>query len=222
MHRSGTSCLAGTLQQASLCLGEVSTHNKFNLKGNRENPDVMRLNNSLLQFNGGDWDKPTETTKWDNTHLESANSIISQFETNCSSQHWGFKDPRILLTYPFWEHIFPNATLIGTIRNPIDVAQSLNRRENGPTIDEGLELWLSHNKQLLNLLKNKPFPLISFDYSSNVYQERMEILLSNLFPNAELIDVNFFDNSLRTTPNELLSLPKQVEACYAELQTYLS
>ena len=41
MHRSGTSCLAGSLQQAGLELGDVFTSNPFNKKGNREHRDVM-------------------------------------------------------------------------------------------------------------------------------------------------------------------------------------
>jgi hypothetical protein len=37
MHRSGTRCLTGTMQEAGLVLGKFSTFNEFNRKGNREN-----------------------------------------------------------------------------------------------------------------------------------------------------------------------------------------
>ena len=36
MHRSGTSCLAGSLEQQGLFLGETNTRGPFNLRGNRE------------------------------------------------------------------------------------------------------------------------------------------------------------------------------------------
>lgn len=39
MHRSGTSCLAGSLQEAGLYLGEVNTAAPHNAKGNRESRD---------------------------------------------------------------------------------------------------------------------------------------------------------------------------------------
>ena len=48
MHRSGTSCLAGSLQQQGVYLGEVHEWNPHNLKGNRENPHIMALNEGLL------------------------------------------------------------------------------------------------------------------------------------------------------------------------------
>jgi len=37
MHRSGTSCLAGSLQELGLYLGEVYDQNPHNPRGNREN-----------------------------------------------------------------------------------------------------------------------------------------------------------------------------------------
>ena len=36
MHRSGTSCLTGSLQDKGLYLGQVSQRGTFNKKGNRE------------------------------------------------------------------------------------------------------------------------------------------------------------------------------------------
>lgn len=222
MHRSGTSCLAGTLQQAGLYLGEVSKSNIFNKKGNRENTEVMKLNNSLLQHNNADWIHPPDKVEWDNSHLDKVNTIITDFEKNCTSEYWGFKDPRILLTFPFWESIFPEATLIGTIRNPVDVAHSLNRRKNGPSLKEGLELWLSHNTSLLHIIRKKPFPLISFDYQSTIYQKKTKELLYELFPRIPLDHINFFDNSLRTPTITTKKLPSEIHDCYTELQTFLT
>ncbi len=37
MHRSGTSCLAGSLQQGGMYLGDVYEHSPHNIKGNRGN-----------------------------------------------------------------------------------------------------------------------------------------------------------------------------------------
>jgi len=201
MHRSGTSCLAGTLQQAGLCLGDVSTSNKFNIKGNREHPDVMKLNNALLHYNNADWNIPPTDFYWDNYHIEASNHLVEKFKQNCISEQWGFKDPRILLTLPFWQKVFPDAIFFGTIRNPIDVAYSLSRRDNGPTLEEGLSLWLSYNKNLLGLLKENPFPLISFDYTSSLYKQKVQELVKEIFPNAPQSSVDFFDNTLRTKPN---------------------
>ena len=49
MHRSGTSALAGSLEQHGLFLGRVSTSNPHNPKGNRESAEVRRLNEDVLR-----------------------------------------------------------------------------------------------------------------------------------------------------------------------------
>ena len=43
MHRSGTSCLTGSLQACGLELGKFHASNKHNKKGNRENQDIIDL-----------------------------------------------------------------------------------------------------------------------------------------------------------------------------------
>ncbi|MFD2233067.1 hypothetical protein [Phaeospirillum tilakii] len=68
MHRSGTSCLTGMLEQAGLPLGEVNTVSRHNRKGNRENNEVMRLNDAVLAASGGRWDQPPPALCWDDLH----------------------------------------------------------------------------------------------------------------------------------------------------------
>ena len=53
MHRSGTSCLAGSLEQQGLFLGEVNTSAPWNRRGNRERFDVMNLQGDILEASGG-------------------------------------------------------------------------------------------------------------------------------------------------------------------------
>lgn len=46
-----------------------------------------------------------------------------------NEQLWGWKDPRTSITLPVWLELFPKAKIIHVIRNGIDVALSLYRRE---------------------------------------------------------------------------------------------
>ncbi len=223
MHRSGTSCLAGTIQQAGLCLGDVSTNNKYNPKGNREHNTIMALNESLLKYNDASWNKPpNKEIQWDNSHLQQANEIKKQITDDCPSNCWGFKDPRTLLTFSFWLDTFPDSILIGTIRNPIDVAESLARRSDQFNIDDGLQLWLDYNSKLLDLLKKKPFPLVSFDYPSTTYTQKTNEIVSVLFPNSSMSNIDFFDSTLRSPSKKPLEIPHEIEDCYTELKTFLS
>jgi len=58
MHRSGTSWLAGSLQDLGLEMGEVSTRDPHNLKGNRESPVLMEIHDGVLVDSGGSWKRP--------------------------------------------------------------------------------------------------------------------------------------------------------------------
>jgi len=58
MHRSGTSLLAGTLQECGLDLGDVITASPANEKGNRESWALMALHEDLLRKAGGSWNQP--------------------------------------------------------------------------------------------------------------------------------------------------------------------
>ena len=79
MHRSGTSCLAGTLQEAGLYLGEVHTENPFNRKGNRENPSIMALHEDILAHSEGSWHQPPAGCHWLQQHIARRDTIIASY-----------------------------------------------------------------------------------------------------------------------------------------------
>ena len=101
MHRSGTSCLAGTLMECGVDFGEVSRKNNFNLKGNNENQQIMDLHEQLLADSGGSWKAPPAQVRWDTAHRQRRDAIIAQFRAKHAAR-WGFKDPRTLLALDGW------------------------------------------------------------------------------------------------------------------------
>ena len=46
---------------------------------------------------------------------------------------WGWKDPRNCLTLPFWQSLLPHLKTIIIIRNPLEVAYSMHKR-NGTSL----------------------------------------------------------------------------------------
>ena len=78
MHRSGTSCVTGSLQQAGLFLGDCHTWNPHNTKGNRENQDFVDLNDAVLAFNNGAWDKPPKKSVWLPEQLKKAEVLLEE------------------------------------------------------------------------------------------------------------------------------------------------
>src|SRR5439155_26061425 len=90
MHRSGTSWLTGSLEEAGLYLGDVRTESKHNPKGNRESEVLQNLHESVLEDNGGSWRKP----KWPNVWSDERRAELKRYIAQVDHKLWGFKDPR--------------------------------------------------------------------------------------------------------------------------------
>ena len=219
MHRSGTSSLAGCLQQMGLYLGKVFEENPFNLRGNRENERIMRLNDALLHHNGGSWSTPRPVMKWNEEHCEERDAIIREFE-EAPVPMWGFKDPRMLFTFPFWEIALPNARLAGTFRHPANVARSLTHRNN-MHIDDGINLWGLYNGRLIDILRNRVCPIVSFDVPADQYLMAVDLIAEHIGLRLSADHdpaASFFDKTLRQDKPEItVDLPAHIQNTYREL-----
>ena len=89
MHRSGTSCLTGTLQEAGLFLDDCHTWNKHNEKGNRENQKFVDLHDAILEANGGAWDLPPAKVIWKDEHVAAAQALLAD---HAGAPNFGFGD----------------------------------------------------------------------------------------------------------------------------------
>ena len=212
MHRSGTSALVGSLQQRGLYLGEHSTQNRHNRRGNRENPRVMRLNEDVLNDSGGSWREPPAAVTWSAQRLDQARVILGEY-----AEHplWGFKDPRTLLTFDGWERLLPDLELVGIFRHPSSVARSLASRPNLPVADP-LGLWKTYNERLLALHRRRPFPVVSFDDEPDVLAHSFARVADAL--GHEPAGESFFTADLRTGGAEPDAVPAQFAALYEELR----
>ncbi len=192
MHRSGTSFLTGSLQQAGLELHRVHEQNPHNLKGNRENPAIMQLNDWILDSNGGSWDNPPDSPRWSEAQFAQGKDIVAQYE---SYSIWGFKDPRVLITLQGWRELMPDVEFVGIFRHPLLVAQSLNRRNEKISLEKGLELWRIYNELLLRLYGQENFPILEFDPAA----EDMGTVAQNLARSLRLprpAAIQFFEEEL--------------------------
>ena len=92
---------------------------------------------------------------------------------------WGFKDPRTLITLPFWLAALRQPLLVATFRHPVPVARSLEAR-NGTSIDAGLALWSVYNERLLALRRVRRFPIVRFDLDGARYRREIGALAVEL------------------------------------------
>jgi len=218
MHRSGTSCLAGSLQHYGLQLGEVIEKSLYNIKGNRENRAVIALNDSILSFNGGSWDKPPARIKWNKTHEAEKTEIVESLKSH-QNNIYGFKDPRVLFTLPLWEDGADNIKLVASFRHPLLVAKSLNARDK-ISLSEGLELWKAYSVKLYSYLQRDEFPLVSFDAEKHEYLSAIGRILIYLgLPKTANDNELFFDHTLKHQKLTELTdeLPSDISKLYDDL-----
>lgn len=193
MHRSGTSCLAGSLEEAGLMLGDVNKAAPFNAKGNRENRSIMELHDAVLLSNNGAWDDVPPTVHWLPQHQQTWRRLVSKLTAQKCT--FGIKDPRTLLLLDQWREWPGHLELVGTFRHPAHVAASLRHR-NGMDVGAAQRLWLEYNERLLRAWERKPFPLLNFDWDNDKYRERLRTLASKLKLPAPNRASDFFEDSL--------------------------
>lgn len=217
MHRSGTSCLTGSLQLAGLDLGDYSEWNPHNLKGNRENAEIMALNESILVASGGKWDAPPPKIRWQPDHSFEARRILAKY---ASSPAWGFKDPRTLLTLDGWLALGIAPDYIGIFRHPMAVAASLMQRSaDAMDLQKALALWYAYNKCLLKRYQDKPFPLLCFDWSESEFHGALAQAMTRIGLQPGNDEGNFYTAELVHQLGNETRLPWKVGRLYKKLRT---
>jgi hypothetical protein len=154
MHRSGTSMVALLLADCGLCLGhehDLMPPGPDNPAGFGENLRFVELNERLLAALSGSWDAvPEFDAGWLESHdvtllHAEADQLVQAF---AACEPWGWKDPRSSITFPFWERVAGPLGIVVCVRDPLEVALSLQRR-NGVSLDFGLALWLQYNERIV-------------------------------------------------------------------------
>jgi hypothetical protein len=162
-HRSGTSWLAGSLQEKGLELGEVNTAARYNEKGNRENERLWRIHEEILRASGGSWRQPPEDVRAPEAAMGELRAFVADMDARFG--RWGFKDPRSVLVLGIWRQLVPSGIgRVGIYRHPAAVAASLIAREPD-VMDEkaSARLWLAYNERLVQEHRRDPFPILRFD-----------------------------------------------------------
>lgn len=216
MHRSGTSMLTGTLQEAGVYLGKVFRDPiKHNRKGLMEPKAVLFMQEDLFRANGGNWREPPAELEWMPLHLAVRDLFI---DSMAGKPLWGFKDPRTLFTLEGWRTALPRLEPVGIFRHPLPVAESLQRR-NGFPLEQGFAIWSRYNERLLALHAAERFPVIEFRPGSGTMRDSLERLVSTLDLPVRLTSsqFGFFEEGIPSSAPSGQPVPAEVEALYERL-----
>jgi hypothetical protein len=214
MHRSGTSWLAGSLEEKGLPLGDVAQVSAHNARGNRENARLQRIHGSVLRDNGGSWDNPTWPNEWS---PEARRKLDAYIRRMCERYPmWGVKDPRLLLLLDEWQRQVAGLRLVGIFRHPLAVHASLNAR-NGSDEARSVWLWSQYNERLVAVHREDPFPILRFDVSAPRRTAQLDQVARELGLRGADAPNAFFSDELVHHPAEDMPVP---DSC-AELWSYL-
>lgn len=170
MHRSGTSCLAGLLAAAGAQVPGAAIRNWDNPHGHFEAVAAVRLNEAVLAHSGGHWLKAPQQVRWQSEHAAVRDALLAPIAGAPAL----LKDPRSLLTAPFWLERADAVRAIGIVRHPLAVARSLVSWR-GMDLTEGIELWLAHNRVLLHA---PTAAVLDFEAPAEVFLAAVEALIA--------------------------------------------
>jgi len=191
MHRSGTSATAGCLSLVGFPLGiQIMEANEFNKKGYFENNLVYDFNKNLMEFLDGCWnDTLFLPDNWwnDKRVIAKQSELIELLQNDFDlTNDFVIKDPRISVLLPFYLNVFRhlniNPKVILNFRNPYEVAQSLQARNN-LSLSKSMLLWI--DSTLKAELYSRSLTRIFFNYDSLITDPVKSILRIN-----ELLQLN--------------------------------
>jgi hypothetical protein len=231
MHRSGTSMVTRLLNLCGLYLGpetDLSAAAFDNEAGFWENRRFVSLNEEALARLGGGWDLPPAVRQgWESNDemiplAGDAAEIIGHFSPH---KLWGWKDPRNSIMFPFWKKLIPDLRIVVCIRNPVEVARSLSKR-NYSSLAFGLNLWLAYHQRLLSDTRTGERVVTHYDsYFHDPPSELQRVLrLLDMSASSETIEhacstVSAHLRHSRVTTQEMaeIKVPRDVTDCYLRM-----
>lgn len=209
MHRSGTSMVTSLFAKAGLMIGK-------DLDQNHESIFFYNINETLLEMQNATWDHPKTFTQLEDKTLQDYLVLVEnnmkrkgtirymgiyqwiKTRSNITRlNQWGWKDPRNTITWPLWKTRFPTAKIIHVVRNPIDVAISIHKRERykKKMVDErdtkgvrikkysermqnfssALELWCEYEDEAYTMINTYPSDVVVVKYEEMLLQPLQEL-----------------------------------------------
>jgi SAM-dependent methyltransferase len=162
MHRSGTSAVAKAVHSWGAYGGEALLPADINNpRGYWEHVPLVMFNDVLLGSVQSSWAVPPDGQRRQalvskvSTFSDRATALISSMRER-QSKTWFWKDPRLSILLPFWECVWQDVVYIITLRNPMDIAESLYARNAFPA-SASLLIWREYMAALLST-PNPLFP----------------------------------------------------------------
>jgi hypothetical protein len=171
MHKSGTTLISQQLHQSGIAMIDSDLPRDYEHGNKFERPEFQAINQELLncpaQVESIDCHAPTKLRESQGL-TEKAKSLLKRLGE--TQQHWGFKDPRTSLSYPFWSPLLPAHRIIVVVRPLHELWQryssmTIYRRYRGlQTAHKMVKCWYEYNLAILAILNSTSQPALVLSY----------------------------------------------------------
>lgn len=234
MHRSGTSLVSGIINRLGIFGGEeeiLGRSGEWNPKGYWEFRKLTQANNRILVALGRRWDRVSglDETLF-SRHQEQISRICEELAPTLSEfgeqGDWAVKDPRMCLLLPAWHSYLNNPLAVLVVRDPVEVAISLNKRNQMP-LTVGIALWEIYMRSALQ--HSRSMPKVVVDYNALLQSPEREIRALHEKLAGQGLDVSamteeilgFVDSSLYRSRKQDLKATALLNGKQAELYDQL-
>lgn len=192
MHKSGTTLIARTLHESGIVMGQEFAAGVDYGKAKYEAKWVQQINDRIL---GADRRVLSSTVTSRLLPRDGPSEEIYDLMRDGISQqqdkyeNWGFKDPRAVLTYPYWKNVLPPHKLIITYRNPLEVWKRYFRKDRFWQLRHPFSAWCDYNKQLLKYIDNAAQEKVLIVNFGDLLTDDHEMQRLETFTNNRLSDV---------------------------------
>jgi hypothetical protein len=209
MHRSGTSAVAGVISTLGVGMpAHLMPAHATNPKGFFESDLIMHVSDAMLAAAGSTWDdwRSLDLSRLDETcETKAMDAVVEEFG---DSPFACIKDPRHCRLAPVW---FAGAEQAGfavrvllAFRHPLEVAQSLRKRDN-LGIAHALLIWLRHVVDAEYFSRGRPRSFVFMqdvldDWRGNFERigRELEITWPRTFEDSASEVASFLDGDLKT------------------------
>ena len=168
-HKSGTTLISEILHRSGIPMVEDDVHETDYDEGDFfERLDWVMLNQEIIGHRdpASDFADPLKVIA-----SESERERIASEIQRMQDQHesWGFKDPRTCITYPIWNELLPEHTVIGIYRSLPEVwAHEARGGWARRSLWKTIRMWVDYNRRLADVIEGRrhyglPTILLSFE-----------------------------------------------------------
>jgi hypothetical protein len=185
MHRSGTSYLARLMQALGVFIGDdLVGPKKGNPRGHFEAVPLLEFHQKLIAariddtrraFDDGMLVQKPLAAGYSAEEKAEAESLVNAIRR---PGPWGWKEPRTCLFLDLWKSLLPDAQAVIVYRHPLEVHQSLLRREHWDLAlfpDQAMRAYTIYNRAILD----QSFPA-SFCFNANAGFADVPVLAGRL------------------------------------------